>query len=81
MPDALEALRCFPGRFKVIGPLSAPQHMAVAFAPRSTRLRRAFDEFYAGLLADGTYLQLVRKYYPAVLQYFPEFFQEARATP
>jgi ABC-type amino acid transport substrate-binding protein len=81
VPDALEALRCFPGRFKVIGPLSAPQNMAAAFAPQSIRLRRAFDEFYAGLLADGTYVQLVRKYYPAVWQYFPEFFQEAQAIP
>jgi ABC-type amino acid transport substrate-binding protein len=81
VPDALEALRCFPGRLKVIGPLSEPQHMAFAFAPRATQLRRAFDEFYAGLLADGTYLQLVRKYYPAVLHYFPTFFEEAQAAP
>jgi ABC-type amino acid transport substrate-binding protein len=81
VPDALEALRCFPGRLKVIGPLSAPQHMAFAFAPEAPKLRRTFDEFYAGLLADGTYLRLVGKYYPAVRHYFPTFFEEAQATP
>lgn len=81
VPDALEALRRFPGRFKVIGPLSKPQHMAYAFAPEASELQRAFASFFAGIIADGTYLALVRNYYPAVVQHFPAFFTRVAATP
>lgn len=81
VPDALEALRRFPGRLKVIGPLSRPQHMAYAFAPEASELQREFASFFTGIVADGTYLELVRAYYPAVVQHFPAFFAPMVATP
>ncbi len=76
VPDALVALARFPGRIKVIGPISPPQSMAAAFRPDAPRLRAAFDRFLAGLAADGTYAELVARHYPAVFSHFPGFFAE-----
>jgi ABC-type amino acid transport substrate-binding protein len=76
VPDALVALARFPGRIKVIGPISAPQSMAAAFRPDAPRLRAAFDGFLSQLAADGTYAELVARHYPAVFAHFPGFFAE-----
>jgi len=81
VPDALAALRRFPGRVKVIGPLSPPRAMAPAFAPESVQLRAAFADFAESLIADGTYARLVSEYYPAVLEHFPGFFPEGQVHP
>ncbi|MHC1744425.1 MAG: transporter substrate-binding domain-containing protein [Syntrophobacteraceae bacterium] len=75
VPDTLVALKKWPGRVKIIGPLSPVQTMAYAFAKSSPQLRDAFNRFFDQCMRDGTYKQLVQKYYPAVFQYFPEFFQ------
>ena len=74
VPDALIAMEKWPGRIKVIGPISPPQHMAVAFAKSSPALRKAFDEFMVELYEDGTYKQLVARYYPAIVRFYPDFF-------
>jgi ABC-type amino acid transport substrate-binding protein len=74
VPDALVALEKWPGQIKVIGPLSEKQDMALAFAKTSPQLRQAFNEFLKQCQQDGTYLGLIKKYYPMVLDYFPEFF-------
>jgi ABC-type amino acid transport substrate-binding protein len=79
VPDALVALRNFQGHIKVVGPFSEPQHMAAAFAKDAPALREAFDAFLLKLKKDGTYNELVRKYYPGVWNYFPEFFEQGEA--
>jgi ABC-type amino acid transport substrate-binding protein len=75
VPDTLVALKKWPSRVKIIGPLSPVQTMGYAFPKSSPQLREAFNRFFSQCMQDGTYRQLVQKYYPAVFQYFPEFFQ------
>ncbi|MCB1722910.1 MAG: transporter substrate-binding domain-containing protein [Chromatiaceae bacterium] len=74
VPDALIALERWPGQIKVLGPISDEQRMAVAFRPDTPKLRAAFNAYLQQVRSDGTYQRLVRKYYPAVFDYFPEFF-------
>jgi ABC-type amino acid transport substrate-binding protein len=74
VPDALVALERWAGEIKVLGPISERQEMAVAFRPESLELRAAFDAYLAQVRADGSYDRLVQRYYPAVFDYFPEFF-------
>ncbi len=74
VPVALMALEKWPGRIKVIGPVSAPQTMACAFPKTSPKLRAAFEEFFSKAVANGTYKALVRKYYPSLFQYYPDVF-------
>nr|MBC8362519.1 transporter substrate-binding domain-containing protein [Candidatus Desulfatibia profunda] len=73
-PDALITLEKWPGKIKVIGPVSSTQEMGVAFAKTSPELREAFNRFFEKCKADGTYERLVKKYYPAVFMYYPAFF-------
>ena len=74
IPDALIALEKWPGEIKVIGPVSGQQEMAVAFRKDSPKLRAAFDAWFEQIKKDGTYIDLVKKYYPAVFLHFPDFF-------
>ncbi len=76
VPDALIALEKWPGEVKVIGPVSHKQNMGFAFAKTSPRSLDAFNRFFKECKNNGTYLRLVRKYYPAVFTYYPEFFEE-----
>jgi ABC-type amino acid transport substrate-binding protein len=78
VPDALVALEKWPGKLKVIGPISREQTMACAFSKDSTRLRETFDDFLDELKKDGRYLRLVNKYYPNILLHFPAFFNKGR---
>ena len=75
VPDVLVALAKWPGQIKVLGPVSSRQQMGVGFSKNSPELQRAFAGFYEKLKEDGTYRLLVRKYYPDVFDYFPEFFK------
>ncbi|WP_373499319.1 transporter substrate-binding domain-containing protein [Desulfococcus sp.] len=74
LPDAVIAIEKWPGRLKVIGPLSPVQHMAIAFSKTSPLLEEAFEQFLNRCWSDGTYLRLVKKYYPVVPALFPGFF-------
>jgi ABC-type amino acid transport substrate-binding protein len=74
VPDSLIALEKWSGKIKVLGPVSHMQRMAYAFAKDSGQLRQAFNQFFDQCKKDGTYLRLVKKYYPGVLRYHPEFF-------
>ena len=74
VPDALVALNKWPRKIKIIGPVSGPQLMAVAFPREQTRLRDSFNAFFMECWKNGTYFQMVRKYYPAVFSYYPAFF-------
>jgi ABC-type amino acid transport substrate-binding protein len=75
VPDALTALEKWPGRIKLIGPVSPVRNIAFAFAKGSDELRDEFNRFFDQSLKDGTYPRLVKKYYPLVFTYFPDFFK------
>jgi ABC-type amino acid transport substrate-binding protein len=74
VPDALIALEKWPGQIKVLGPLSPMQSMAAGFAKSAPTLRHAYNAFIDQCKADGTLVALVKKYYPAVFRYYPDFF-------
>ncbi len=76
VPDALVALEKWPGKIKIIGPISPRQEMAVAFPKSSPKLREAFNTFLRKSMKDGSYMQLVKKYYPTAPAFFPEFFKK-----
>ena len=74
--DSLVALNKWPGQIKILGPISEQQQMGVGFRKESPELQQAFAAFYTRLQADGTYAALVKKYYPDVFSYYPEFFAQ-----
>ncbi|MCF7935885.1 MAG: transporter substrate-binding domain-containing protein [Synergistales bacterium] len=74
VPDSLVALQKWPGDIKILGPISEPQHMACAFRKGSTELLRAFNRYLQEVRKERRYAELVERYYPTVLEYFPEFF-------
>ncbi|OQX05859.1 MAG: ABC transporter substrate-binding protein [Desulfobulbaceae bacterium A2] len=74
VPDTLVALSKWPGQIKVLGPVSEPQEMGVAFRKDSPKLHAAFEDFFRTIWRDGRYRALVEKYYPDVFTYYPEFF-------
>ena len=76
LPNALVALEKFPGKIKIIGPISGRQYIGCAFAKNSPELREAFNRFLEKAKADGTYLELVRHYYPKIFDYYREFFEK-----
>lgn len=80
VPDALIALEKWPGKLKIIGPLSEMQTMAAAFRKSSPELRRKFNDYLLGIQKSGEYQQLVKKYYPAVYKYFSSFFEVNKNT-
>jgi ABC-type amino acid transport substrate-binding protein len=75
VPDALIALEKWHSRIKILGPISDKQQMAVGFSKNEPKLQAAFNAFLERAQHDGSYLKLVKKYYPAVVGYFPEFFK------
>jgi ABC-type amino acid transport substrate-binding protein len=75
VPDALVALKKWPGKIKIIGPISDKQDMAAAFSKDSPALLGEFNKFMKIIKKNGTYLRLVKKYYPFAANYFPEFFK------
>jgi ABC-type amino acid transport substrate-binding protein len=79
VPDIMIAVEKWPGQFKIIGPISEEQRMAAAFRKDSPELREAFNRFLAGIKADGTYMKLIRKYFPVAPRYLPGFFQDIPA--
>ncbi|MBF0426779.1 MAG: transporter substrate-binding domain-containing protein [Magnetococcales bacterium] len=76
--DALLDLQKWPGKIKVIGPISDVQEMAAAFPKDAPELRKAFDDYLRKIRADGTYGAVVKKYYPGINSYFPDFFARKR---
>lgn len=74
VPDALVALQKWPGKIKVIGPVSEIQDMAVAFSKDSPELLAEFNRFLNKSKNDGSFVQLAKKYYPFVANYYPKFF-------
>ncbi|GAB0057852.1 Membrane-bound lytic murein transglycosylase F [Candidatus Magnetaquicoccaceae bacterium FCR-1] len=72
--DALIDLQKWTGKIKVIGPVSQVQEMAAAFPKNAPHLRAAFDDYLRKIRQDGRYDAIVKKYYPGIKNYFPEFF-------
>jgi ABC-type amino acid transport substrate-binding protein len=72
--DAMIALQKWPGKIKVIGPISERQEMGVAFRKDAPRLHEAFEAFLAEARRNGTYRRLVQTYFPEAPVYFPDFF-------
>lgn len=75
VPDALVALDKWKGKLKIIGPVSDKQVMAAAFTKDSPKLLEAYNVFIKKSQHDGTYLKLIKKYYPTATRYFPDFFK------
>lgn len=75
VPDALVALQKWPGKIKILGPVSARQDMGVAFAKTAPALRARFNAFLARSRADGSFQALARKHYPFVYNYYSAFFE------
>jgi len=75
VPDALVALDKWKGKLKIIGPVSDRQKMAAAFSKNSPKLLQAYNAFIRKAQHNGTYLALIKKYYPTAPSYFPEFFK------
>ncbi len=75
VPDALIALQKWPGRLKIIGPVSDKQQMAAAFSKDSPQLLEAYNKFIEKSRRDGTYMKLINKYYPTARTFFPDFFK------
>jgi ABC-type amino acid transport substrate-binding protein len=74
MPDALLALKKYSGKIKIIGPLSPVQEMAAGFAKDASQLLAEFNKFLVQCKKDGTYRQLVKKYYPSAISFYATFF-------
>lgn len=74
VPDALVALQKWPGKIKILGPVSRRQDMAVAFPRNAPALRARFDAFLARCRQDGAFDALVQRHYPFAHQYYPDFF-------
>lgn len=81
IPTALLALQKWAGALKVIGPISPPQMMGVAFPKSAPHLREAFNMFFDRCLGDGTYTFLVQQYYPSVFLYLNDFFSGGGKVP
>lgn len=75
VPDALVALEKWPGKIKILGPVSRKQEMAVAFPKGSPQLHDAFNSFLNQAQHDGSYRKIVKKYYPTAFAFFPDFFK------
>ncbi len=76
VPDSLVALEKWPGEIKIIGPVSPLQNMAAAFRKDSPKLLQAFNDYLKEIREQGGYLELVKRYYPGVWHYFPDFFRD-----
>lgn len=76
VPDALVALQKWPGKIKIIGPISEVQQMAVAVSKESPKLLEEFNRFVEKIKKDGSYIEIVKKYYPYVFRYYPAFFKK-----
>lgn len=72
--DGLAALERWAGEIKAIGPISEQQKIAVAFPKSSPKLLAAFNAYLKRIRANGTYHNLVKKYYPEIFNFYPIYF-------
>ena len=74
--SVLVDIQKYPGRLKVLGPVSQIQLMGFGFSKESPELRMAFNRFLEKLKQKGIYMALIKKYYSGIDQYFPEWFDK-----
>jgi len=77
VPDALVALQKWSSKIKIIGPVSQPQDMAAAFPKDAPKLLVEFNRFLEQAKKDGSFVTMVKKYYPYVFKYYPDFFERS----
>jgi len=70
-PDVLMALAKYPGKIKVLGPLTEEQTMAFGISKDSPELLESFNAFLRKLRDNGKLKDLIIKYYPLITDYFP----------
>jgi len=75
VPDALVAMEKWRGKLKILGPITGKQLMGAGFPMDSPQLLEAYNAFLKQVQHDGTYLRLVKKYYPTAARFFPDFFK------
>jgi ABC-type amino acid transport substrate-binding protein len=78
VPDALVALSKWPGKIKIIGPISDKQFMAAAFPHEAHDLHKTYNAFLDKIMNDGTYMSIVKKHYPTAPLYFLQFFKDKK---
>lgn len=78
LPNALFEQPRWGAQMKILGPLTLPLELAVAFPKHSPQLHAAFDEYLAELRADGRFERLVHKYYPTARRQYPGYFGAPR---
>lgn len=76
VPDVLVALEKYPGRLKVLGPVTGEQSMGFGISKDCPELKASFDGFVRKLQEDGRLTQLIVKYYPMIKYYFPDAGQK-----
>ena len=76
VPDALIAMEKWPGKLKIIGPISEKQLMGAGFPKDAPQLLAAYNAFLKKTKKDGVYLKLIQKYYPSAKSFFPDFFRQ-----
>ena len=74
-PEALTALQKWSGKIKAIGPVSPPQEMAYGFSKECPELQKTFNKFLIQCMQNGIYQSLIKKYFPAIFDYYPGFFE------
>jgi glutamine transport system substrate-binding protein len=80
VPDAILDLKKWAGQFKILGPISQRQDLAVAFPKDAPQLRDAFNAYLLKIKSTGVYDQLIEKYYPGIKGYFADFFASANKS-
>jgi len=78
VPDALVAMVKWKGKLKILGPITGKQQMGAGFPKDSPKLLAAYNAFLTKVQHDGTYLALVKKYYPTAARFFPDFFKNMK---
>jgi ABC-type amino acid transport substrate-binding protein len=76
VPDSLLSMEKWPGKLKIIGPVSEKQLMCAGFSKDAPQLLAAYNEFLKKAKKDGVYMALIRKYYPSAKAFFPDFLRE-----
>ena len=75
VPHVLEALRNKKDVIQIVGPISTRQYMSTAFSKKSPKLRKEYNNFLNKIKTNGQYYKILKKYYPSVFFYFPDFFK------
>lgn len=75
--NAFFVLSSWPNDFKIIGPISDPRPIGVAFAPESTELQKEFSRFFMKFWKSGQYKQLATIYYRANVDAMEAFFSKS----